>query len=78
VARTHRFPKIVQRHADITAGTIAQVGEACWPYPASVALEATVENALKLQAEWRAEVRRGDRAAADVRGSPTTRHRGYE
>jgi integrase len=29
-------------------------------------VEATVENALKLQAEWRAEVRRGDRAAADV------------
>jgi hypothetical protein len=29
-------------------------------------VEATVENALKLKAEWRAEVRRGDRAAADV------------
>jgi hypothetical protein len=25
-----------------------------------------VENALKLQAEWRGEIRRGDRAAAEV------------
>jgi hypothetical protein len=29
-------------------------------------IEATVENALKLQAEWRAEIRRGDHAAAEV------------